>query len=57
MARLPAVVVSHPPDWAACRRRPLLESGEERLARRVLGDVEITEAAGERGDTRPYSSR
>src|SRR5207237_10679883 len=30
--------------------RPLLERGDERLARRLLGDVDVTEAADERGD-------
>src|SRR5205085_963729 len=30
--------------------RPLLQCGLERLARRLLGDVDVTEAADERGD-------
>ena len=51
IARLPAVVVSQPPGLGGTpSTRPPLDRGEQRLAGRLLGDVDVAEAADQRGD-------
>ena len=51
MALLPAVVVSHPPGLGGTPSTGHFSTAaSERLAGRLLGDVEITEAAGQRRD-------
>ena len=46
MALRLAVVVSQAPDWGHPVGRPPLDGDRERLGRRLLGDVEVTETPG-----------
>ena len=50
MALRLAVVVSQARGWGYAVGRPPLDRGRERLGRRLLGDVEVTETPGQGGD-------
>ena len=50
MALRLAVVVSQAPGLGYAVDRPTCDGGRERLGRRLLGDVEVTETSGQGGD-------
>ena len=51
IARRRAVTISHAPGWSGTPvDRPLLERRDERVLRELLGQPDVPDQAGERGD-------